>query len=428
MIRFHSRYVFGAAIALMSLTITGCSSSGHPSGNGDGGSATSTPATSAPAISGTPADASKSPIKIGILNAITGTNSSSQGISVLDAAKAWVAWVNQTQGGIDGHPVDLISKDTQAEPAAAAAAANTLVQDGVVALIGSSDGQDEAIYTKPFVDAKIPVIGGAIISDTVMTASPYIFGDGAGAVPGLKLIADIAKKNGAHKLGAILCNNAPTCDGASTVIGGEAQKVGLAYGGYVGISDGAPNYDAECLTLKERGVDYVFPGVQAEIFPRIVADCAQQGYKPHYMDAFTPATALVIDPLVKQYGVDFSGFIPSFPWWGTALPIALYRQVMQQFNPTHEVFEGQGATQAWTSFEIFRKAMMLSGSQDDVITAASVERSLDTIKDDDLGGLLPQKLTFAAGRSSAEPTCGWEFRNSNGTFTDGDVICLTPGG
>jgi branched-chain amino acid transport system substrate-binding protein len=410
-------------VSIAAAALSGCSSGS--SSPGTGASSSGSTLAAQPLPSGTPADSSKSPILIGMVLALTGTNSSDQGQDVLNAGTAWTDWVNQTQGGIDGHPVKLLYENTQATPATAESAAEQLVSRGVVAVIGSSDGQDEAIWSKPFVDAKIPVIGGAIISDQVLTSSPYIYGFGAGAVNGLELSANIAKQEGAKKMATILCNSAPTCSGASQIIGGQAKKIGLPYVGYVGVSDGAPNYNTACLTLQQEGVDYVFLGVAAEDVPRIVTDCAQQGYKPQFGDSFSSAEGATIDPLTQQFGVKFSGFLPSFPWYGDTSSINLYRQVIEQFSPTHQVFANQAPTAAWTGFELFRSAMLSAGPLPATVTAADIQAAMSKISNEDLGGLLPQAMSFGDSKPSDDPTCGWAYKNVNGVWSGSSTpICL----
>lgn len=410
------------------LALSGCSSSGTPSSGGatPPGGATNLAKAFPP---GTAADSSKSPILIGMALALTGTNSSDQGQDVLNVGTAWAAWINQTQGGIDGHPVKVIAQNTQAIPTAAQAAAATLVHDGTVVAIGGSDGQDEAIWTKPFVDAKIPVIGGAIISDPVITSSPYVYAVGGGAVPGLELAVNIAKLEGAKMMGTVLCNNAPTCNGASLLMAAQAKKIGLPYAGYVGVSAGAPNYNAACLTLQQKHVDYVFLGVAAEFVPTIVTDCAQQGYKPQYGDSFSSAEGATINPLTSSLGVTFSGYLPTFPWYGDTTSMKLYQQVIKQFSPTHQVFENPAPTAAWASFELFRTAMLAAGPLPAKVTAADIQAALQKVANEDLGGLLPQTLSWGGNKPSVEPTCGWAYKNSNGNFSGSSTpICLASSG
>jgi branched-chain amino acid transport system substrate-binding protein len=412
-----------AASIAAATALAGCSSGSSSSAGGPASTQASQAATPVP--TGTPADSSKSPILIGLVLALTGTNSSDQGPPVLNVANAWVSWVNKTQGGIGGHPVKLLYENTQATPASAEAAAQELVSKGVVAAIGSADGQDEAIWSKPFVDAKIPVIGGAIISDQVLTSSPYVYGFSAGAVNGLKAQADVAKQQGAKKMATVLCNSAPTCAGASAVVGGEATKIGLSYAGYVGVSDGAPNYNAACLTLQQENVDYVYLGVAAEDVSRIVTDCAQQGYKPQYGDSFSSAEGAVLNPLTQQFGVTFSGFLPTFPWYGDTAAIKLYQQVMAEFSPTKQVFADQAPTATWTAFELFQSAMNASGTVPATVTSADIQSAMSKVSDEDLGGLLPQPLSWGAGKTSVDPSCGWAYKNVNGVFSGSSTpFCL----
>jgi branched-chain amino acid transport system substrate-binding protein len=61
----------------------------------------------------------------------------------VDIAKAWEAWVNNDQGGINGHPVRIIQGDTRDDPAAATTVANKMInEDKVIAEVGGGDGGD----------------------------------------------------------------------------------------------------------------------------------------------------------------------------------------------------------------------------------------------------------------------------------------------
>ncbi|MBO0729054.1 MAG: ABC transporter substrate-binding protein [Acidimicrobiaceae bacterium] len=106
--------------ALLGLVAAACSSgspkpSGQSSGNGGG---------------------TKSPITIGYITDQTGVASSTFADSP-GGAKARVALQN-AQGGVDGHPIKLISEDSQSSPSTNLTAAQQLVSQGALAIINYS--------------------------------------------------------------------------------------------------------------------------------------------------------------------------------------------------------------------------------------------------------------------------------------------------
>jgi len=76
-------------------------------------------------------------------------------------------------GGINGHPLDLIWYDTTSDTATAATRANTLIEQGVVAIIGPT-GTGESLAVKSIAnDAKIPLISCAAGSTIVQPVGNY---------------------------------------------------------------------------------------------------------------------------------------------------------------------------------------------------------------------------------------------------------------
>jgi hypothetical protein len=94
---------------------------------------------------------------------------------------------------------------------------------------------------------------------------------------------------------------------------------------------------------------------------------------------------------------------------------------MGKYGDNHAVTENQGQSITWASFELFRKAMANAG---DNPTAADVTTAMDKISNDDLGGLLPQKVTFTAGQPSKAVQCIWFGLLADGKFSGGTPHCL----
>ncbi len=109
-------------------------------------------------------------IKIGAVLSISGP-AAPFGVPERDAAQAVIDEVNE-EGGIDGREIELIVKDDKTNPTEAAKAAQELVDEGVVAIIGSTTGsatQAMAAVTSP---AEVPIIGQNV---TVGITDDWVF-------------------------------------------------------------------------------------------------------------------------------------------------------------------------------------------------------------------------------------------------------------
>ena len=120
-LRHRASVYAGAVVAALALVLAGCSSSGSSSTSASGG-------TSGTATSGTP-------IKLGIIASLTGFTS-----FLANGAKAFEARIalQNSMGGIDGHPLQAFVADDTSTPAGALTAVRTLVQNDKVLAIGDS--------------------------------------------------------------------------------------------------------------------------------------------------------------------------------------------------------------------------------------------------------------------------------------------------
>ncbi|MET9676028.1 ABC transporter substrate-binding protein [Streptomyces sp. NPDC006482] len=84
-------------------------------------------------------------------------------------AQAYARWVN-SQGGIDGHELRVLTCNEQNTPAGAAACARRAVREDAVAVVGSYS-QHGGAFLAPLEAAGIPYIGGYGISEDEFTSS-----------------------------------------------------------------------------------------------------------------------------------------------------------------------------------------------------------------------------------------------------------------
>lgn len=362
----------------------------------------------------------KSTILIGQIVGASGFNADSQGPSI-DVAQAWAKWVNSS-GGINGHPVEVISLDTKATATVGASDAAQLISKKVVAVAGSNDGLTEASWTPALAEAKIPVIGTYISNPFGTGSNPYWFPLTTGGSVGQSLAVDVAKEQGATKFGSVLCQEATGCQTAGKIFEAEADKIGLASGGYVQVAASAPNYNAACLTLKEKGVDFVQLGLSAEVAHRVVDDCLKQGFKPTYGVYGSPVNGADLVPLSKE-GVTIAGFTSGFPWFSDLAGAKQYRDVMTQLGKNHTYPINGNQPNTWASLELVRKVLTTVSAANP--TSADVYEALLNVKDEDLGGLLPEKVTFSADKPNALLNCAWSFKLVDGNFTGGKSVCVS---
>ncbi|MFF9146829.1 ABC transporter substrate-binding protein [Streptomyces sp. NPDC014861] len=83
-------------------------------------------------------------------------------------AQAYARWVN-SQGGIDGHELRVLTCNEQNTPAGAAACARRAVREGAVAVVGSYS-QNGRAFMAPLEAAGIPYIGGYGLTEDEFTS------------------------------------------------------------------------------------------------------------------------------------------------------------------------------------------------------------------------------------------------------------------
>lgn len=104
-------------------------------------------------------DSGKEPYKIGAVFDSSGS-SSSLGVPERDTALMVVDEINKN-GGINGHPIELIMLDSKTNETEAALAAKKLIQQGVSAIIGASTSGSTMAMVDIVQNAKIPLVSCA---------------------------------------------------------------------------------------------------------------------------------------------------------------------------------------------------------------------------------------------------------------------------
>lgn len=346
---------------------------------------------------------------------------SGEGSSTTQASEgvmnAWAKWTN-ANGGIDGHRIRVLFEDDQGTPSVGLAAAQTLANDHVIALVGSANNTGST-YASFIQKAGIPVIGGlgdngpfGTNSDFYLTSTSYP----ADAIVRMKA----AKLAGAKKIATIYCAEASACTAIAGVDKKAAAAAGLPFVYSASVSATAPSYVSSCLALKDSGANAAILALAATTLLTFKTQCAEQGYKPILVGG-----AAEIQPFWAT-NPDFentSGAIDAFPWWNTSVSaIATYQRVMAKYDAKNSAANPAIAAFTWgaaMAFETAAKASKLGNSP----TPKQVISGLNTFHDTTLGGLAPP-LTYKNGNRVAN--CGYGFTTKKGQFVllnKGKAIC-----
>ena len=383
-----------ATITVAALALTGC------------GSSSSKNASSEPKLTGTP-------FVLGSICSCTGPVVSIR--RSLDVLKAWAKYVN-AHGGLNGHPVKLVTEDDGQNPARALAAAKKLVeQDKVQAIVGQMSLVDSTWAS--YVDGKgIPVVGGQPVDAPFMT-DPNFFPSGT-TLPVL-LFAEITRVAAAgHKtLGVLYCSEVPVCAQAPKIMGPLGAQVGLKVES-AAVSQSAPSYTAPCLAFKSKGVTAMFAAVNSDVVPRIQDSCYAQGYKPQQI----AGNATTQQSWTTQANLDGTLLASTnATYTDTSVPgVKVFNGALDSYLPDLKKSPQFSASLLfpWAGGQLFAAAVK-AGSLTPTSTGADIAKALQSLKDETLDGIAPP-LNFTAGKP-AFPTCYFtgvikdqQFQSENG--------------
>jgi branched-chain amino acid transport system substrate-binding protein len=396
---------------MVGLLLTGCGSSpSHTSaaGNTSHSTSSSSAATSNP---------TGSTWVLGNITTASGPASSTNG-KAQGVMKAWEQWTN-THGGINGHPVKVIYEDDQQTPSVGLAAAQTLIHDNVLAIVGESSTTTK-IWGSAISQAGIPVVGGNPTSPP-FAVDPDFYSQAATFSSGAYLLVKAAQVTGVKKLAVLYCAENPACAEFNPLLQKAASQIGgisIAYTGAVSAT--APSYTAPCLAAKASGADGLIMTLANSTLTSVATQCNQQGYKPSVVGAVGSISlpTWTSNPAFNNASVQ----IDTFPWWDTSNPAAAdFNKAMQEFDPT-ALQDPSIAAETWAAAMLFEAAAKNANLGDNP-TSSEIKTGLDSMSNDTLGGLTPP-LTYTNGNRIIK--CGRFATVSNGAFQllqNGQYFC-----
>jgi ABC-type branched-subunit amino acid transport system substrate-binding protein len=302
----------------------------------------------------------------------------------LAAAQGAAMAINKT-GGIDGHPIDVITCNNENTPAGATKCAEQAAIEKVAAVIGEDPyGPVTApVLTK----AGIPQSAESLSGTDLASKINYPIGGGAWSeFAGLPLAAKAA----GAKTVAIVCLDFPGFSLLCANTAAVAKAQGLKVVKQVPLSLTTTSFDATAQQLKSSGADAVLAFIVGPQGPPLVQAANLLGYHPIWVTgygAFSPQTLVQTSKLASKLWVT-SAFPPASS--AAKYPgLQQYEQEMQaaaKAGVQNGLGENQVEAAVYTWLALHGVAQVARSIKGDV-TAATLTEALKQARNIDIAGL-----------------------------------------
>jgi len=288
----------------------------------------------------TPAGFAQAPIKIGVIQPLSGPVAAS-GNYVRMGAEIARDWIN-ARGGISGRKVELVIEDNKSDPKEAASAAEKLiVRDRVPAIMGAW-GSSMTLAAMP----KLEEYGVPMVVETSSAASitkrgnPWIF-----RISPPSEMEALGLERYVDKLGVkradFLAVNTDWGRGAVGAFGDMLRKKGAAVGAAEFMDQAATDMNAQITKIKATGGDTLFLTTAVEQITLVMKQAQEQrlGRK-----LITTGGSSSPTQLIKQAGAAAEGsyhIVFFMPWFPEAMPDGrLAKAFVDEWGKRGHPFEG----------------------------------------------------------------------------------------
>ena len=276
------------------------------------------------------------PIKIGAIFDLTGATGD-VGTPYSEGVKGYVEWLN-AQGGVEGHPIELISADYAYKVDVAEQLYTQYVSEGVVAFMGWGTGDTEALRTK-IAEDKIPFMSASYSAALLdMEAAPYNFlispSYSDQAIIGITWAMEdwTAKGNSGTPKVAVIHHDSPF--GTSPVEDAKAyaEANGVEFTS-LPFPGGVTDYVAELAQMTTFGANYVIIQTISSPASVLLKNAKDQGFEAQFICLNWCADEI----LVNLAGDAAEGVMGAIPFAPPSSPVSGH-------NDAAEFLKGQGKT------------------------------------------------------------------------------------
>lgn len=229
----------GAGALALAAAVTGCSAPGQASSAGSSGSG---------------------PVKIAVVDAQSGQDSS-LGQWEYNGVRLAVRQAN-AHGGIDGRKIVLTLFDDQGDPTVSADIARKVASGGFVAMFGTAESADTIAMAPILQRAKIPAITSGQSPEMTALHDPYLFLNTPTSVTYDSTLADYLIKTRGYKSIAMITNNDAYGQGEHDAFKADLAGLGVKPVADQVVTPDAKDFSADLTTIRQKNPQVLFIGAE----------------------------------------------------------------------------------------------------------------------------------------------------------------------
>ncbi len=329
------------------------------------------------------------PIKIGAIHDLTGPTSD-VGTPYAEGLKGYVAWLN-ANGGINGHPIELISADYAYKVDQAEQLYTQYVQEGVVAFQGWGTGDTEALRGKIAAD-KIPFMSASYSANLLdMEAAPYNFLIGTSysdqAIIALRWAMDdwAAMGNSGKPKVAFVHHDSPF--GQSPIPDAEAfaEANGIEFTAIA--MPKATDFVAELTQVQQFGANYIIVHTVSSPAAVLAKDAKSMGMTDNIKIINMNWCADEI--FIELAGDAAEGVVGTIPFTPPSSPVPGHKDADAYLkeNGSSLAEKGLHYTQGWWTMAVMVEGIKNVLDKGQEVTGENIKAALESIQNFDTGGV-----------------------------------------
>jgi branched-chain amino acid transport system substrate-binding protein len=348
-----------------------------------------------------------SEIKLGSIGTDSGPLGSAL-VPMINAVRAWEADVN-ARGGLNGHPVRVISADDGGDPGRALVNARRLVEEEhVVAFLATRGILTEHAYT-PYLEQKgVPVVAPCGCS-SAFDNSPMLFPVTVGGRVGGSWahLGGLLTQTDIRDISVFFCREAQICRVSRDGIVADAPALGLNIRHEAEISIAAPDFTAEVIAARDAGAKAIVLVAENATAIRVRRAMKRQN--------FTGPLSIQLTAHDERFLTDGGSDVEGTLITGGVIPyetarLAAYRAAMKRYVPRGVIADSGAAS--YVGGQLLEKIATRFG---DKVTSKDILDGLYALRRETLGGAIAP-LTWTAGSHSLTDLCIVSLKVENGKF------------